>query len=250
MMNTNRTTHCLSDAEQVVRRVAESVVQVGAAAIERHGRFFVALSGGATPRPLYRLLTQGGYRDQIDWSRVEWFWTDERTVPPDHPDSNYRMASEALLVPLGIETRRIHGMRADRPELDGSAQDYEREIADSFCVSRADRPPRFDLILLGMGDDGHTASLFPYTSALNANDRWVVANDIPPLNTRRMTMTYNLINRAEHIVFVVTGKDKASRLAEVLQGAYDPQRLPAQAVRSDSGTVEWFVDAASAIQLK
>jgi len=246
---TKRIIHCLPDAEQVYVSAAESLVTIGAAAIERRGRFFVALSGGTTPGPLYQLLTRSEFRNQIDWSSVEWFWSDERAVPPDHQDSNYRMASDALLLPLEVEPKCIHRMPAERSDLDAAACAYEHEIADTFRVSLSYPPPRFDLILLGMGDDGHTASLFPYTAALNADDQWVVANDVPQLKTRRMTMTSKFINRAHHVFFLVTGEGKASRLAEVIEGTRDTQRLPSQLICPDRGSVEWYVDAAGAGQL-
>src|SRR5262249_5021609 len=153
------------------------------------GRFTVALAGGSTPRRLYQMLAEAPIRDQVDWSRVEVFWGDERAVPPDHADSNFRMASAALLSKVAIPPANLHRMQAERPDLDAAAREYQGEIARVFSVPPDGEPPCLDLVLLGMGPDGHTASLFPHTEALKEARRWVVPNYVPKMAAFRMTQT-------------------------------------------------------------
>ncbi len=186
----------------------------------------MALSGGSTPRRLYQLLAGEPFRGQVDWPRVEIFWGDERSVPPDNKDSNYRMAHEALLEALKLPAGHVHRMQAERADRDAAAREYQDEIARAFGVDANGGPPAFDLVLLGMGPDGHTASLFPHTAALGETKRWVVVNHVPQMNTDRMTLTYPVLNRAREVLFLVAGADKAERLDELLQGPPDPQRLP------------------------
>ncbi|HKA16627.1 MAG TPA: 6-phosphogluconolactonase, partial [Myxococcota bacterium] len=199
--------------------------------------------GGDTPRRMYERLAAD---TAVDWPRVEFFWGDERPVPPDHPDSNFRMTRAALLDPLGVDPRRIHRIEAERPDLAAAARDYEGELARIAGGSPGGPPPRLDLVLLGMGADGHTASLFPYTEALSEARRWVVANDVPQHATRRITVTFPLIERARSVIVLVTGESKAAALAEVLEGALEPERLPAQRLRAYAS---WVVDAAAASRL-
>ena len=234
----------LRDADEVARCAAEATVAALRAAIAERGSFSIALAGGDTPRRMYERL--GGQRE-IDWDRVDFFWGDERSVPPDHPDSNFGMARAALLRPLGIEPRRIHRMEGERSDLDAAARDYEEDLAKT-CGAPAGGPPVLDLVLLGMGPDGHTASLFPNTSALSETRRWVIANDVPQLSARRITITFPVIERARATLVLVTGVSKAEVLAEVLEGPLDPQRLPSQRLRG-SASVEWLVDAAAASRL-
>jgi 6-phosphogluconolactonase len=184
---------------------------------------------------------------ELDWARVEFFWGDERPVPPEHPDSNFAMAQAALLRPLGIDPGRIHRIEGERGDLAAAARDYEEELAKT-CGAPDGRPPILDLVLLGMGADGHTASLFPYTAALSEARRWVVANDVPQLSTRRITITFPLIERARSSLVLVTGGSKSDALAEVLEGPLDPQRLPSQRLRA-LACVDWLVDAAAASRL-
>jgi 6-phosphogluconolactonase len=235
-----RIIHRFTDTADLFRAAAQAVIDIGTAAIDARGRFIVALAGGSTPKGVYQLPAKPGFRDQFDWHRVEWFWGDDRTVAADHPDSNFRMADEALLTPLDIQPGRVHRMRGDADDLAAAAVEYAAEIGDVFDGA----PPQFDLILLGIGDDGHTASLFPCTAALDAGDAWVVANDVPQLETWRLTMTALLINRAHHVHFLVTGAGKAPRLVEILEGPADPQRLPSQSI-APAGKLEWFIDDAA-----
>lgn len=198
---------------------------------------------------MYRALTKSKCRERLDWTRVEYFWSDERTVPPDHEESNYRMARDTLLKPLDVRAARIHRIEADREDVESAAADYATQIANCFGVALNGPPPRFDLILLGMGEDGHTASLIPHTQALSVTDRWVVANHVPQLSTTRITMAFPLINRARAVFFLVTGDEKATALAQVLEGPADAARFPSQRVRPTDGRLDWIVDRAAATQL-
>lgn len=208
-------------------------------AIQARGHFIIALSGGSTPKQIYQALASPAFRDQIDWPRVLVFWSDERAVAPTNPESNYQMAMEAGLAHLPIPTEQIFRMRAEE-EIAENARQYERLIATHV-------PDQvFDLVMLGMGDDGHTASLFPYTHGLTARDRQVIANYIPEKKCWRMTFTFELINRARCAALYVLGESKAARLAEVLLGPSDPMRLPAQLVGTETHKSLWIADTGAA----
>lgn len=239
----------LADAEAVSAAAAGEFVNLAGEAVARRGRFTVALSGGSTPRRLYQLLAEMPYRTQVAWDRVEFFWGDERAVPPDHPDSNYGLAAAALLTKLDLPPERIHRIHAERAERDAAARDYEEEIARVFEVPAKPAPPAFDLILLGMGADGHTASLFPGSDGLRERQRWVVSHLIPKLGAERITLTTPILNRAREIRMLVAGEDKANTLRAVLEGPRDPERLPAQLVQPDGGCLIWLADQAAASQL-
>jgi 6-phosphogluconolactonase len=201
----------------------------------------VALSGGGTPKQVYPLLLEPRRRDALDWSRVEFFWGDERSVPPDDPESNFGVAYGMLLSQIRtIRPERIHRMPAEAAELDGAALSYETELRLAFDA-RGDDPPAFDLVWLGMGPDGHTASLFPGSAALTERARWVVGNWAPAQETWRMTLTFPVLNAGRDVIFVVTGADKADPIRAIRAGHSD---LPAAAV--DGPNVEWIVDAAAA----
>lgn len=240
-----REVRCLDDAEALCAAAADAFVRAGRRAIEARGKFRVALSGGSTPKRLHGLLTRSPYREQVAWERVEFYFGDERAVAPEHLDSNYRMARESLFNPLEIDASRVHRMHAERRDLDAAARAYEALIAEDFGVAVGSPPPRFDLIMLGMGTDGHTASLFPNTRALRERDRWVVNNDVPQLSASRMTLSYPLINRAERVVFLISGRDKAEALARVLEGPEDLSNYPAQGVRPDPGSLLLLIDRAA-----
>src|SRR6516162_10300922 len=167
------------DVESLSEAAADEFVRCARQAVADRGRFMVALSGSSTPRRLYQLLAAQPYRAQVDWDRVEFFWGDERCVPPDSPDSNYRMANEAMLAHLPIPADHIHRIEAERSDREAAARDYEAVLARVFGVGASGTPPALDLVLLGMGPDGHTASLFPNTQALDETTRWVVANHVP-----------------------------------------------------------------------
>jgi len=228
---------------------AEKFVTFGAQAIADRGRFTVALAGGGTPKSLYERLAGDAYRDRIDWSKIEWFFGDERPVDPDDPESNYRMAFAALLGKPMIDPARVHRIvgESERPET--AAAEYQKEIARVFGVAADGPPPSFDLVLLGMGSDGHTASLFPFTAALNVRKKWVSANDVPQMSTRRYTLTPLTINAAACVMFLVTGPGKAKTLRDVLNGPPEPKRLPSQMIKP-AGELWWYVDRAAASQLE
>lgn len=237
--------------EHVAHAAAAEFVAISHEAIDARGRFIVALAGGSTPKRLYELLGDEPFRGQVDWARVEFFWGDERPVAPDHADSNFGMAKRALLDKLQLPDRQIHRMPADRSDLEAAARDYQEEIAATFAASSSGAPPAFDLVLLGMGPDGHTASLFPHTTALGETVRWVVANPVPKFNATRLTLTPPILNRARHHLFLAGGADKAGVLAEVLEGPSDPQRLPSQLIDPvPPGRVTWLVDLAAARNLR
>ncbi len=223
---------------------AELFVQRARDAIADHGRFAVALSGGSTPKAMYQRLAEHPLSHEVDWTHVQVFWGDERAVPPDHHESNYLMAQQALLEEVPISSAQIHRIRGELPP-DEAADDYEAVLRAFFRGTR----PRFDLLLLGMGDDGHTASLFPGTAALDEAERWVVANYVPKLADWRITLTLPTINAAACVAFLVAGEAKAERLAEVLNGPRDPHRLPAQAIQPTDGELLWLVDQAAAAGL-
>ena len=237
------------DAEAVSRAAAEEFIRRAAKAIAARGRFTVALSGGSTPKRLYELLAEPPLRSQVDWGRVEVFWGDERCVPPDNKESNYHTAREAMLSRLQFPPERVHRMEAERPDRDAAARDYQAVVARTFGVAADGPPPAFDLILLGMGPDGHTASLFPDTAALDETTRWVVVNHVPKFAADRLTMTYPILNGAREVLFLVAGADKADRLVEVLEGPPDPRRLPSQRVRPANGLLAWYVDRQAAARL-
>jgi 6-phosphogluconolactonase len=231
-----------------MRAAADRVVALANDGITARGRFNWALAGGSTPETLYRLLAGPEYARRIDWSLVHFFWGDERCVPPDHVDSNYRMARLAFLDTIAAPAENVHRLEGELPPRLG-AERYAAELARSFGQRAGNAPPEFDLILLGMGADGHTASLFPGTPALEETRRWVVANPIESLGTTRLTLALPVINAAAHVVFLVAGADKAERLAQVLSPATDVTPLPAQRVRPRGGVPEWLVDAAAAARL-
>jgi len=234
----------LRDGDEVARAAAVEVAVAAREAVRARGRFGVALAGGDTPRRLYECLAAGA---SVDWSHAELFYGDERAVGPEHPDSNHRMVREALLDPAGIDPRRVHRIEAERADLAAVARDYEAALGVVFGSAPGGPPPQLDLVLLGLGADGHTASLFPYSSALKERERWVVANEIPGVG-RRITVTFPLIERARRVLVLVSGTSKAAALAEVLEGPHDPERVPAQCIRA-AGEVLWFVDAAAASRL-
>lgn len=217
-------------------------------AIATRGNFTVALSGGSTPKGLYGTLAMPPYRNSIPWPNMHLFWGDERCIPPTHPDSNYQMVKEALLVKVPIPAENVHRIPAELEDPQVAADTYEQLLRMHSLLSG--RPfPRFDLVLLGLGEDGHTASLFPATEVLNEKERWVAAPYVQKLSVHRITLTPPVINRAATIIFVVTGEAKAAILKQVLESEYRPDQLPAQLVRAEHGRLYWLVDRAAASRL-
>ena len=229
------------DEASLRNAVAKTFCTEAQQAIQEKGRFAVALSGGSTPKLLFQELVKR-YRKQVDWSAVDFFWSDERYVPVDHPDSNAGMALQNFLLPLQIQRTSIYSVPTNVSPATQSADAYAEIIAKYFGVSG--QPPQFDLILLGVGEDGHTASLFPGTLALLEQKKWVVANWVEKLSAWRITFTYPLLNSAATVLFMVTGRNKAEIVHRILDKK--DSDLPAQTVRPFSGRPYWYLDAAAA----
>lgn len=227
--------------EALSREAARDLTENIAATAAEAGRFTLVLAGGSTPRALYRLLASE-HRDQIPWAQVHLFWGDERYVPQDDPRSNYRLAREALLDHVPIPPEHVHPMPTDFPDPDAAARAYEDMLRSRF----ASPWPRFDAVLLGLGTDGHTASLFPGSPALEEQERWVAAVRAPVEPSLRLTLTLPVLNHAAHVSFLVAGEDKAPALHRVLAGAPHPRTCPAAGVRPHSGDLIWWVDSAAA----
>ncbi len=224
------------DAPTLARGVAQHIVTLAIDAIAQEKRFTMALAGGSTPRPAYATLAEARYAGRLDWSRVHLFWGDERCVPSEDPRSNYRMARETLLEAVPIPEENVHRMRGELPPEEAAAR-YAEVLASCFGPSPV---PRFDLMLLGLGEDGHTASLFPGSPALEERERWVVAQYVERLAEWRLTLTLPVLNAAKNVAFVVSGAEKREILAKVWSEA--GVQLPAARVRPDAGRLRWFVD--------
>jgi 6-phosphogluconolactonase len=227
--------------EQLAEAAARVFAEEAARAIAERGRFAVALAGGSTPKATFEVLARD-HAGGVDWPNVHVFFGDERTVRPDHEDSNYRMAREALLdlVPVGS----VHRMRGELPPEEAAAS-YEEDLVAFF----GEMPPVLDLVMLGIGGDGHTASLFPETPALGVTDRLAVANPVPKLDTTRLTLTVPVLNAARQVIFLVAGGGKAEALHEILEGDADPSAYPAKLVRPPGGPI-WMIDRAAARSLQ
>jgi 6-phosphogluconolactonase len=230
-----------ADVNELSLRAAEAVVRIINESVQANGTCSLALSGGSTPRTLYRLLSSQ-FRDQIPWTKVHVFWGDERYVPPGDPQSNYRMAKETLLDRVASPAGNVHPMPTGVPDPDVAARDYEKTLRNYF--SR--KWPHFDLVLLGLGDEGHTASLFPGSPALEETRRWVVAVKAPSEPPLRLTLTLPALIEAANIYFLVAGPNKAQALYHVLTGSPDPKSYPASGIRRAGGTVIWWVDREAA----
>ena len=220
---------------------AELFTNAGREAVLQRGRFAVALAGGSTPKNGYATLAQEPWRSRVDWSRTDLFWGDERCVPPDHPDSNYRMAKEALADHVPVPAANVHRVPAEMSDPKAAADSYENTLHEFFDPTEGSLP-RFDLILLGLGEDGHTGSLFPGTSAITERHRLVVSVWVEKLETYRITVTLPLINAARTVAFLVSGSKKAEVLKQTLSETPSEQRLPAQLVRPTNGRLVWIVD--------
>lgn len=231
------------DKQELAEAAARDFVERAQKAIEDTGRFVVALAGGSTPEATYEMLATEEYADRLDWSKVHVFFGDERSVPPDDEDSNYRMANEALLSHVSVGS--VHRMKGELHP-DEAAAEYEEELREFFGTPG--RPPEFDLIQLGIGDDGHTASLFPNTPALDVTDCWVAQNPVPKLETVRITLTLPVLNAAKAISFLIAGEGKAEALREVLEGDADPYDYPSKFVQP-VGELNWMADQEAASML-
>ncbi len=224
---------------------ADLFVEVANAAIGSTGSLSVALAGGSTPRTLYSLLASDAYSDKIDWSKVTFFFGDERNVPPDSPDSNFRMASETILMVPTIETRKVHRWRTELNH-ERAAADYEKQLQQHFGSPL----PRFDIFLLGLGTDGHTASLFPHCPEIRISRQLAISTWVSKLGEQRLTMTFPVINNASSVIFLVSGEEKAATVRNVVEGDFLPDEFPAQLVKPTSGDLYWLLDEAAASTLE
>jgi 6-phosphogluconolactonase len=237
------------DQAATARRAAQYFVEMAGEAVAAQGRARIAISGGSTPKAAFQLLADPNqpWRWRMPWDNLDLFWVDERTVPPDQADSNFRMTREALLDHVPLKPEQIHRMQGELPPQD-AADAYESDLRSSFRLDNSDLP-RFDLIALGMGPDGHTASLFPHTAALHEKARLVVANQVPQMDTWRITLTWPVINHASSVFFLIAGADKAAILNQVLTGPRDPETLPSQLIRPHSGILTLILDKSAAALL-
>jgi 6-phosphogluconolactonase len=243
-MQTKPEIRIVPSAEALFQAAAGEFVQAAEESVRAKGSFAVALSGGSTPKGLYSLLAgDPNLRARTPWDKTYFFWGDERHVPPEDPDSNFRMAREAMLscVPAG----QVFRIKGEIPDASAAAEEYERELHGFFTLPNG-QLPRFDLVLLGMGPDGHTASLFPGTKALLEQRRLVVANWVGKFFTDRITLTPPVLNNAARVMFLVHGEDKAPPLKGVLEGPFEPDQLPAQLIQPRDGKLLWLVDATAA----
>ena len=238
------------DAATLNRATASQIVALARAAVERTGGFTIALSGGPAPGPVFELLVDetGPFRHQFPWDKTHFFWGDERHVPPTHPESNYRLAYDKMLSKAPAIEQNVHRVRAELAEADEAAELYELAVRDFFGLSEGEIP-RFDLMWQGLGDNGHTASLFPGTSALEENSRLVVANWVEKLKAHRITMTFPVLNHAAKVLFLVSGSTAADALAQVLFGPLLSVPLPARRVAPGAGRLLWMVDCEAASRL-
>jgi 6-phosphogluconolactonase len=245
----NREIYILKDNPAIARRAAEEFVKLAQSAVRQHGSFSVALSGGSTPKLLYSLLaTDADLRAKVPWDKMQLFFGDDRHVGPDDPQSNFKMASETMITKAPLKAEQVHRMKGEYPDAEKAAQEYEQELRTHFRLKDKELP-RFDLVLAGMGDEGHTLSLFPGTKALHGQGRTVVRNWVGKLYTDRITITAPLANNAEMILFMVAGKEKALVLKGVLEGPYEPEQLPAQLLQPTNGKLLWLVDQAAGSML-
>jgi len=239
----------LADPAAITRRAADEFVKAAAQTVAKKGVFTVSLSGGSTPKVLYAMLADDpAYRSKIPWDKMRVFFGDERHVPPDHNDSNFHMATEALFSKGVLKPEQITRIKGEYADTEKAALEYEQALRDYFRLQDG-RFPSFDLLLLGMGDEGHTLSLFPGTTALRETRRIVVRNWVGKLYTERITLTAAAANHASKVMFLITRADKAPALKAVLEGPYEPEQLPAQFIQPLSGDALWLIDRDAAKML-
>jgi 6-phosphogluconolactonase len=255
LQKSNAQVRVYRDPEELALKAARHFARLADQYVIGCGRFTVALSGGSTPRAMFSVLAAAPFLETVPWSSICFFWGDERCVPPDHSDSNYRMTSEALLSKIPVPPENVFRIPAERSDPEQAAEEYATTLAAFFLtgpgVNRTGTAPlstvpRFDQVFLGMGPDGHTASLFPHTAALQAGEQIAVANYVEKLKAHRITLTPVTINNARNVTFLAAGKDKAETLRNVLEGDYQPDLYPSQLIRPRNGTLLWMVDEAAA----
>ncbi|MGB7130759.1 MAG: 6-phosphogluconolactonase [Candidatus Sulfotelmatobacter sp.] len=234
----------LTTPQDLFQAAADEVIHAAEGSVSERNRFIIALSGGSTPKNLYNLIAANA-SSTLPWERMFFFFGDERHVPPDDLESNFRMANESLLSKVPIPAGNIFRVPSENPDASAAAEAYEKSLRSFFGLQPGEFP-RFDLILLGMGPDGHTASLFPETAALQEKSRLVVANWVEKLKTHRITITLPVINAARRVLFLVSGTDKAAALHEVLEGKQPAEKYPSKLVRPTNGKLIWLVDRAAA----
>jgi 6-phosphogluconolactonase len=234
----------LTTPQELFEAGAELVAHLATECVAEHGRFTIALSGGSTPKNLYNLLATNA-RTSLPWDRMFFFWGDERHVPPTDQDSNYKMVEEAMLSKVPVPESNIFRVPAENPDAAAAAEAYEQTLRKFFSLETG-QFPAFDLILLGLGPDGHTASLFPETAALAEKSRLVVANPVEKLNTNRISLTLPVLNAARCVAFLVSGTDKAAAVQSVLQTDAPGTKFPAKLVRPTTGKLIWLLDRAAA----
>jgi 6-phosphogluconolactonase len=237
--------HRYQDAEGVAQAAAKRFLETARRAVDKSDQFIVVLAGGSTPRPLYELLTRTPYRESVPWDKTYFVFGDERCVPPDHEESNYRMVRETLFAPLEISEHHVLRMKGEQPPVD-AARRYAVRLEDLFLY----RPKRhFDLALLGIGRDGHTASLFPGTAALEDDENWVAANHVPQLDVWRLTLTFPALNAARRVIFLATGEEKSRVIAEAFGGVEHPTPHPCERVAPINARREVLIDHAAASRI-
>lgn len=243
-MNSSVEIRTLTTPQELFEAGAELVAHTATECVAEDGRFTIALSGGSTPKSLYNLLATNA-RTSLPWDHMFFFWGDERHVPPTDKDSNFRMTQEAMLSKVPVPEKNIFRVPAENPDADAAAASYEETLRKFFAL-QAGQVPVFDLILLGLGPDGHTASLFPETAALAENSRLVVANRVEKLDTKRITLTLPVLNAAQCVTFLVSGTDKAAAVQSVLQTDASGTKYPAKLVRPANGKLIWLLDRGAA----
>jgi len=241
----NREVRILTDLPAIAKRAAQEFLQAATSAVAKNHSFSVALAGGSTPKALYSLLaTDPVMRAQLPWDKMRLYFGDERNVAPEHADSNFRMATEALISKAPLKPEQVFRIKGEYKDTEKAAQEYEQALRASFKLADG-QFPRFDLVLLGMGNEGHTLSLFPGTKALHETKRLVVRNWVGKLYTERITLTAPVANQAALVIFMIAGADKALALKGVLEGPHEPEQLPSQMIQPQNGKLLWLVDTAA-----
>ena len=246
-MNSSVEIRTLTTPQELFAAAAEEVIRAATEAVAQRGRFSIALSGGSTPKSLFNLLATNA-RTVLPWDRMFFFWGDERHVPPTDPDSNYKMAEETMLSKIPVAAGNVFRIAAENPDAAAAAESYEKTLQKFFALQPG-QFPRFDLILLGMGPDGHTASLFPGSAGLQETSRLVIANWVDKFKTHRLSFTLPVLNAAACVAFLVSGTDKAPALHAVLESDSPGEQYPAKLVRPTDGKLIWLIDRAAASEL-
>lgn len=240
----SRTLEILPDVSTIAQKATAIFVSAAQQAVRERGVFRVALAGGSTPKALHAALTSDPFRSQLPWDKMQIFFGDERHVPPDHSDSNYRMVNETLISKSPIKSEQVFRIKAELQDTEKAALDYEQILRAQFALKPGELP-RFDLMLLGMGNEGHTLSLFPGTTALRDNGRLVVRTWVGKLYTERITCTAPVANNSATVLFMIAGADKAPALKAVLEGPFEPEQLPSQLIKPANGNLFFLVDSAA-----